>query len=241
MDSFIRDNSVQHEFVGPSQISPNLFPKIPSHVPENTTTPENDSPKELPVRRLSKKTFLLDDFCLNPDLEESAFFNTRSMVVEISRSASLKRIGAGNEVVDGDPPTPDLASPDLASPDLANKDRVDSEPQESSLQCCFTRMVERGNPIVLAQVNVYLEASSAPDLSALLRYSAELNARLPRLRSGVRSDESGHYFLSFYGQSRGEVTADNMSRFLSAITRDLGVFFAYAKAFNLKVKADVKP
>ncbi len=236
MDSFIRDNSVQHEFVGPSQISPNLFPKIPSHVPENTTTPENDIPKELPVRRLSKKAFLLDDFCLNPDLEESAFFNTRSMMVEISRSASLKRIGAGNEVVDGGPPTSEVASPDLA-----NKDRVDNEPQASSLQCCFTRMVERGNPIVLAQVNVYLEANSAPDLSSLLRYSAELNARLPRLRSGVRSDESGRYFLSFYGQSRGEVTADNMSRFLSAITRDLGVFFACAKAFNLKVKADVEP
>ena len=227
MDSFIRDNSVQPEVVGRAQISPNLFSKISSHVPENTAPPENVTSKELPVRRLSRQTFLSDDFCLNPDAEESTFFAARSMVVEISRSTSLKRIGAGPEGADCGLPTSELVGEVVAGP------------QESSLQCCFTRLIERGNPIVLAKINVYLDADSAPDLSSLLRYSAELNARLPRLRSGVRSDESGHYFLSFYGQSRGQVTADNMSRFLSAITRDLGVFFAYAKAFNLKVKADM--
>lgn len=109
---------------------------------------------------------------------------------------------------------------------------------DAEFQCFFTRIVNSGRPAVLARINVYLGDESAYELSRLLRCITELNVRLPRLKAGVCSDETGRYFLSLHGLSRGQITSDNLSRFLTSVTRDLDAFFAYAKAYGIQVSPE---
>jgi len=106
---------------------------------------------------------------------------------------------------------------------------------DCELNCLFTRVVNLGRPAVLARINICLGDESAYELSRLLRCIAELNVRLPRLKAGVCSDETGRYFLSLHGLSHGQINSENLSCFLRSVTRDLDTFFAYATAYGIQV------
>ena len=106
---------------------------------------------------------------------------------------------------------------------------------ESSIRCSFKRVQQFGKTAVLAQISVRLAKDY--ERSRLVNTAAELNSRLPRLKTGVCTDPSGHEFFTLHGQSRGQVNAENMSCFLETIAQDLGVFFAYAKAYGIEVVA----
>ena len=103
----------------------------------------------------------------------------------------------------------------------------------SSLACSFTRTLKNGNPALLACMKVYLQSASADTLLTLLHHVEELNVRLPILRASVRVDAENGYLLVLHGLTGGEVTPENMTRFVDHLTRDFGTFLAYMRTHNV--------
>ena len=82
-------------------------------------------------------------------------------------------------------------------------------------------------------MKVYLQSASADTLLTLLHHVEELNVRLPILRASVRVDAENGYLLVLHGLTGGEVTPENMTRFVDHLTRDFGTFLAYMRTHNV--------
>ncbi|MEM6598053.1 MAG: hypothetical protein AAF810_08505 [Cyanobacteria bacterium P01_D01_bin.36] len=137
-----------------------------------------------------------------------------------------------------------------------------STPEASTeLGCSFTKVTKNGKPALLACFNIQAQINTQIDtqeeLSSLLQHAEELNTRLPCMRVSVLADMQNtskataegvaveteaekSYLFVLQGLSRNQITTENISKFLTHLTHDFGIFLAYARAHSIHISPNLK-
>lgn len=103
----------------------------------------------------------------------------------------------------------------------------------ADLPCSFTRMKQKGRPVLVARIHLQATAASDDFVAALRLHVNELNMRLPLLTVSVDSLQGNRCCFVLQALNSNEINAASMSHFLTLLSQDVRTFVAYLSIHNV--------